>query len=314
MLDSILRYPSINRMGRQSLALAIILLGTISCTECNSFGRDALSPGAGVYEFVLDEANDEKLNVWYYLPRDFAKDGQVLVVMHGVKRNADVYRDNWIDLAEKYHLLIIAPEFSLDLYPETANYQHGNVLTSKGKQVPRERWTLSLIDRIFEELVKENELQVTSYAIFGHSGGGQFVHRMMLLYPEAKVHLAMAANAGWYTLPEFESDYPYGLAGTPTDSSRLAAALAQPLVVLLGEDDTDPNHIYLNRSKRAMTQGDHRLARGQNFYRKAQEAATKLGCDFRWQLVTIPHVGHDNAAMALAAAKLIANRPPDAQE
>ena len=40
--------------------------------------------------------------------------------------------------------------------------------------------------------------------IYGHSAGSQFVHRFLMTRPDAPVERAVAANAGWYTLPDDE--------------------------------------------------------------------------------------------------------------
>ena len=38
--------------------------------------------------------------------------------------------------------------------------------------------------------------------MFGHSAGGQFVHRFVQFKPNSRVNYAISANAGWYTVPD----------------------------------------------------------------------------------------------------------------
>ena len=70
------------------------------------------------------------------------------------------------------------------------------------------------------------------------------------------------ANAGWYTMPDWSVEYPYGLKGTPATPENVGARLAQRLLVLLGTADVDPNHASLSRTPESMAQGPHRFARG----------------------------------------------------
>ncbi|MDZ7757086.1 hypothetical protein [Rhodohalobacter sp.] len=44
----------------------------------------------------------------------------------------------------------------------------------------------------------------------------QFIHRMVMFKPDARFDLAIAANPGWYTIPDSKQNYPYGILGAPT--------------------------------------------------------------------------------------------------
>ena len=46
------------------------------------------------------------------------------------------------------------------------------------------------------------------YYLFGHSAGAQFVHRLLLMVPDGRYAALVAANAGWYTVPDKSIDYP----------------------------------------------------------------------------------------------------------
>ena len=76
-----------------------------------------------------------------------------------------------------------------------------------------------------------------------------------------------------------------------------------PLLILLGENDTDAEDKYLPRAPEAHAQGKHRLARGQHFFSVAQDSVTRLKCGLNWQIEVVPNVGHDNKKMAPAAAR-----------
>jgi pimeloyl-ACP methyl ester carboxylesterase len=267
---------------------------------------EPIADGAASFTFRDARGNsDRPITVWTYRPGGFASDGPVVFVMHGKNRNGRAYRDSWITEAERRRFLLLTPEFSNEAYPGEEMYQCGFVELADGKRRDRERWSLSAIEHLFDEVVRDNDLAAKRYFIYGHSGGGQFVHRLALLCPDARFELAIAANPGWYTMPDLTTRFPYGLVETPTDIAQLKLALSRRLVILLGDKDTDPNHAALRRSREAMQQGAHRFERGHAFFRKGQSAARELETEFNWQLVPVAGVAHDNAKMAPAAAEII---------
>ncbi|MCG8544987.1 MAG: hypothetical protein MJE12_12340 [Alphaproteobacteria bacterium] len=265
-----------------------------------------LAPGTGSFVFV-DKANhpDKPITVWYHRPEEAANDAPVVFVMHGVKRNGAKYRDNWIALADANKFIVVVPEFTKKHFPGSWRYNMGNVFYAAGGRKPADEWAYAFIEKIFDALREEHKLTAKRYDIFGHSAGAQFVHRMVLFMPNARIRTAVAANAGWYTMVDDKVAMPYGLAETETDAARVRDALGTRLIVLLGEDDNDPNHRFLRRSSEAMAQGAHRFERGQQFFATAQQYAKTAGLPFAWRLETVPGVAHSNRRIAPAAAKLV---------
>ena len=49
--------------------------------------------------------------------------------MHGRKRNAEEYRDQWIETSNELNLLVVVPEFSNKNFPEVWGFNYGNVKT-----------------------------------------------------------------------------------------------------------------------------------------------------------------------------------------
>lgn len=167
----------------------------------------------------------------------------------------------------------------------------------------REDWIFGDFDRIFEIARDELELDADGYDLFGHSAGGQILHRLALFRPGTRARRILAANSGWYTLPEVGTDFPYGLGGTPVGDEGLARSLGERLVVFLGEeDDADETRGSLRSTPQADRQGPGRLSRGRYFYRKGEQAAGRLGVELAWTLHVVPGVGHDYRRMSAAAA------------
>src|SRR3546814_16503776 len=74
---------------------------------------------------------------------------------------------------------------------------------------------------------------------------------------------AVTANAGSYAMTDPAVAWPFGLAGLPQGLWQPATVFALPVTVLLGTDDTDPNHHSLPRQPQAMAQDRKSVAQGQ---------------------------------------------------
>jgi poly(3-hydroxybutyrate) depolymerase len=264
--------------------------------------------GAGDGTFIFAGWAGPPLKVWYHRPETVAANTPVLFVMHGVKRDADRYRDQWSALARERGFILVVPEFDPQHFPGARSYNLGNVFDESGQPVPREQWSFAALEPLFDTVRKTTGTQVATYDLYGHSAGAQFVHRYLMYVPEARVGRAIAANAGWYTMPVRDVAFPYGLAGSGVDDASLRGALQRPLTILLGTADNDPQHESLRRTPEAQAQGPHRLARGEAFVAAGRRAAAERGIASGWTLQRVDGVVHDNAGMAGPAAELLA--PP----
>lgn len=295
-------WPS--RRGRGGLLeflISSVFLLAIVATVC----AEPIPVGVSRFTFIDQRGNAERpITAWTYRPDAFRLDGQILFIMHGRNRNGETYRDSWVELARQGRMLLIAPEFSFEHYPSETMYQLGYLTEPDGTFRDREKTAFAAIEHLFDHVVQENAISTKGYYLYGHSAGGQFVHRFVLSYPEGRYKLAIAANPGWYTTVDLQTQIPYGLKGSPVNSEKLAQSLARPLVVLLGEEDTDPNHRWLPRTPAAMRQGAHRFERGNRFFKQAKSYASEHHLPFAWKLATVPGADHNNAKMAPAAAKL----------
>lgn len=265
---------------------------------CCLSARPAL---AAKVEFHFSAWNGPKVRVYASRPVGLKPDRPVVFVMHGVQRNAREYRDQWHQLAIDNDFLLVVPEFDERDFPGAASYNLGNVRDAKGDRRKPEDWSFSLIEPLFDDVRKRFSMATSTYSLYGHSAGAQFVQRFLLYMPKARVSRAVAANAGWYTLPDLATPWPYGLNGAGVGAENLAMALQRPLTVLLGEGDTDPDDSRLRNNPEALLQGSNRLERGKRFFEAGREAAARLGVPFGWQLRTVPGADHDNRLMAPAA-------------
>jgi hypothetical protein len=263
--------------------------------------------GHGCWVYHDTGANaDKPVRVWYYYPPSLTPEScKVVFAMHGSGRNAEGAIARWLPYADAKGILVIAPEFSREHYPKARHYNRGNVRDENGEMHSPADWTFSTIEEIFDRVRQEIPEAPRHYSIQGHSAGGQFVHRMVLLASDYRIETAVAANPGWYLLPDENYRYPCGIANFSQQEIDLSAAYASKLVITLGTDDDDPDAPLLNHGACAEMQGTNRYDRGRFFYNFASEDALKRDLPFDWQLVEVPGVGHDADAMVEAGADAI---------
>jgi pimeloyl-ACP methyl ester carboxylesterase len=286
----------------RTLLLALIAL----ICQIHNLQSEELTVGSGDFIFVDPAGNPKKpIQVFYYCPPNFSQDSSVVFVMHGVSRNAAGYRDVWSKYADAKRLLILAPEFSQEHYSSSRQYNLGYLYDTDGKLRNKARWSFTAIERIFDQVVQANGLTVKQYSIYGHSAGGQFVHRFVLFMPDARYKVAIAANPGWYTMPSFGLAYPYGLGGTEVSPTHLSKAFQRRFVLLLGKEDTSTNDENLRNTPEAMLQGPHRLARGKEYIKQSRMIAKESDVKIKWLMQVVPNAGHSNSKMSAAAAKMV---------
>ena len=281
-----------------SAAMGLFLLAASICAQA--------APERGTFTFTHPE-NDKRIVVFYVRSESYDPGTPPVLVLHGMSRNPWDYRDAWIDLANQYNFLVVVPYFREKEFPGTVGYNLGNVFQSEThlSRNPESDWSYRIPEVVFDHLRATGKTSAPGYAAFGHSAGSQFLHRKIGFAPDSRLLLAVAANAGWYTLPDLEEPWPYGYGGTGLTDEDLPPYLASNLVILLGDGDTDLNDDSLRRAPEAMRQGKHRLERGGYFFRAAEERAQNLGVPFNWRIQEVPGVGHNNAGMAPAAAEIM---------
>jgi poly(3-hydroxybutyrate) depolymerase len=250
-----------------------------------------LPAGAGKIEV---ETGGHKLEVFAYKPKDY-KDGPLIVVFHGMLRNADTYRDNGRGMGDRFGALIVAPLFDTRRFPNES-YQLGGLLR-RGEVQPAEQWTGKLVPKIVDEVRRREGRPDMPYYLIGHSAGGQFLSRIVGSVSTGAQRI-VAANPGSHLFPTRDMPFPYGFGKLPpelSDDAALKRYLAQPLTIYVGTADTGSQN--LPQGETAMKQGATRYERGKNCFQIAQELARTKGWEFNWRLVEAPDISHDAKAM-----------------
>lgn len=275
-------------------------------------------PGFNKISFVTRDG--KSLVAHIYRPSRFDPvNGPTWFVMHGIKRNADYYVETAAPVAERYQALTIVIEFTRRYYPASEDYTlgittrgHANTRAAReGRYHKPDAYLYNEIERVFEAVRLTLGGKQRGYYLFGHSAGAQFTHRMLTFVPCARVLSAVAANAGWYTLPIVDNrkhfGMPYSLRGSPSKNIDLKALLSAPLILLLGTHDIKGPDADRNVRKNpaAMSQGASRLARGHHYFETGQSLARSLNTPFAWQLFLAPGAEHDVQQVIASAGYLL---------
>jgi poly(3-hydroxybutyrate) depolymerase len=263
------------------------------------------TPGASSLPYVDPAFPDQPLELHAARPRKYDTGTPVLFVHHGVRRNGKDYRDYWLDLVDEAGVLAISIEFSEESFPEYLWYHFGNLHNKDGVPNPREAWTFGIDERLFEQLRTQGVTIRQRYGLFGHSAGGQYVHRMLSFGFRDRVAVAVSANAGTYAMPDLSTPWPFGLGETDVDNAALRALLAFPITVMAGTEDVLTTGQFFPKGPRSMRQGATRFERAHNYVGSGHNAAAALQTSCAWTIIDVPNVGHDGKLMSAAAAPVI---------
>lgn len=242
------------------------------------------------------QLGDTALQVFTYRPANWS--GQrLLLVMHGVLRNADEYRDHAIGMGDRFDALVVAPKFDAERFPSW-RYQRGGILRADKTAAPPAEWTYALIPQLAAAMRTATQKPAAKHWIIGHSAGGQFVMRMSA-FQDTGAERLVAANPGNALLPDLTVPFGYGFGGLPKEvanDDRLKAYLGAPLTLYYGTADDHPDEDF-DTSAEAMKQGGGRHQRGLALFWTARTVAAMRGWPFGWRLVEATGVEHDHAKM-----------------
>lgn len=279
--------------------------------------NESIHLGSGKFTIEGGKGHAEKkIDVYYHLPISYDENTQVLLVIPGAGRNGWSYRDSWVEASEKHNVLILSPSYSEQSYPRFWNYNVARMISdvkiNKAKSAIQsyrvvsdsKEWIFSDFDRVFNYSVSElSRLTVKKYDMFGHSAGGQILHRFALFDFKNKANRILASNSGWYTVPTFKENFPYGLNKGVSTQEKISAVFKSKLTIFLGElDNEHETRGHLVRNPQLDIQGIYRLSRGKHFFKKSLELASILKVKSNWNIHVVKGVGHDYKNMGKAAA------------
>ncbi|MBV0892942.1 lysophospholipase [Paracoccus sp. Z118] len=237
----------------------------------------------------------DEIEVYTYRPAGCAQPS-ILLVFHGNGRTAESYRDAARPLADRACLVIYAPLFDKERFPNWRYHRGG--LVRDGELQPEAIWTADMVDDLIDwAQAEEGRADAPAY-LFGHSAGGQFLSRVAAYDPPGEARRIVIANPSTYVWPDTDENAPYGfdrLGGDAAEEAMLRDYLAAPVTVFLGGEDTGDEDLTNNRPARR--QGENRLDRGHNVFEAARQVAEARGWVFNWRLVTAEGIAHAGGQM-----------------
>lgn len=284
----------------------IVIWVLFSILEC--YGVEIYPSGEGYFKYNMPSGEiADTIKVFYYIPEKYERASMpVIVGFHGNDRDCSYWINTWKEYAEKQGFMFFIPWFTHDSFP-TRRYQEVGVKDAKGNVLPAKYRTSALVDSLLCYILQTSGTKDKKVTICGHSAGGQFVHRFMLLNNSPFVKKAIIGNPGWFTFPTTDENYSYGIKDLPEiNDEQLRNMLGKNIILQLAEGDTI-RESFLRKTPEADRQGRNRKERGNKYFETLKSIAEKNHWDFNWRRVYVPHVGHNAVAMSRHAAENLIN-------
>jgi pimeloyl-ACP methyl ester carboxylesterase len=275
-----LRIPRISA----GLAAIVIVLGWLPGTVFGAGSDTQAAPLVRGQVLARRIGEDAAQAYFLYIPHQLESGARLFVTVHGISRNAAEHAARFAPFAEKYGVVLVAPLFPADRFPD---YQR------LGLKSADEQSRLAL-ERIIGEVGALTGADTGKIYLFGHSGGGQFVHRYAMSNPQRVAKYVVSA-AGWYTLPDPSLSYPVGI-GSPTSLPNLAFDPSQflrlPACVMVGERDVKRDRSLRVSKLVDSLEGETRLQRAKSWVSAMSRAAEARGLATAYELHIVPRADH----------------------
>ena len=301
------------------LILFFSLFNLLSCSDDSGLTQNTpVIPienltGTGFFEYSdYSPFNGKLLKIYYHIPENSDTNTEIVFAFHGNGRNAKDYRDAMILKSNQYNFIIIAPEFSYSNFPGGDKYNLANVYVDGDNPTPstlndEDEWTFSVVEPLFDYFKNLQNNSSLKYHIFGHSAGGQFVHRFLMFKTNTRTDKVIISAPGWYTCTDYSATFPYGFSNSILENISLENLFDNNLTLLIGDLDNDPNASALRHNEYADAQGLNRFDRANYFFNKANEIAVDSNIIFQWSLVINQGADHSFTTASDKAADLIFN-------
>lgn len=150
---------------------------------------------------------DQRFSYCLYVPQDYDEQASqtypLVTLVHGTGRTAAQYRDFFADFAEEHQCIVLAPLFPVGII------EPNDLTNYKRIQFHDIRYDHVLLWMV-EEVEKKYRIASGGMAMYGFSGGGQFVQRFFILHPE-KLRAVSIGAPGVVTLLDEDYDWWVGV-------------------------------------------------------------------------------------------------------
>jgi hypothetical protein len=233
---------------------------------------------------------DRRFSYALYVPpdlQDHESQVELVVLIHGTSRNIEAYREYFVDFARWNNCILLVPLFPVGV--EIEGYRDGYKYFVENDI----RYDIVLLEMV-KEVGRKYARSFDQFAMFGFSGGGQFVNRFVLLYPECCWAVSIGAP-GHVTLIDADRDWWVGTRGVGERLGRqvdLAQVRMVPVQMVVGSQDTESWEIQVSESDPQWVAGANDTGNTRRERLRALERSfTRAGIvvDF----VVVPGAAHD---------------------
>lgn len=292
--------------------LILVLLAPLCFAQpSSSDDRAALAVMRGQPERV-----EHVLGVYFrYIPRDDVRG--VVVLVHGsVGENesaadaAQTFLGRWIPLADQQRMALLVPAFDQKNFGGRAG-PGGGYRGLFGRVAGADAFVNAIVEETRETLPD----LPGRFALYGHSAGGQFVSRYVVMHPE-RVRAAVISAAGTFAFPDPDVAWTNGMkplrrrirwsddetwkdVEIVPDPQGWVEAARIPIAVVVGSLDTDAIRAVPGNPGRS------HVARARAWVQAMDEFARTHGRTPRIRYVEDADVGHNSALLTPTCQKAL---------
>ncbi len=241
----------------------------------------------------------------------------VVVLVHGslgkketAIRAAQAYLGRWTTFADRERFVLLAPAFDQENFGGHAG-PGGGYRGLFGRHVGADVFVNAIVDETREAIAGLPE----KFAIYGHSAGGQFVSRYIVMHPE-RISAGVISAAGTFAFPDpdvawtngmkplrrrirWADDEPWEKIEIAPDVNGWVKAAQTPVAVIVGSRDTAEIKPIPGNPGRS------HVARAQAWTQAMADLARKHGQTPRVRYVEIADVGHNSAQLTPACQRAL---------
>jgi len=307
-----------------SMKNKILKIGLIFCLAAIliSCGVEPIAALEPKYETGEITRVEDAYGIFFvYVPISDLTEGDILVLVHGTPAKTEAeedtaryYIEHWLEYAEKYGIVLIAPTFDQENFSSRKG-EIEDMMTGYrglfGREIGADEWVL--------RIVRAYQIQLFGYedkfSLYGHSAGGQFVGRFLVTHPE-EIEQAVITSAATYPQPNPEIAWPFGMGELHSeiawddntvrqedvipDEQKWLAATQIPLTVLVGMNDS------ANSPVRPGQKGRNRINIARNWVQDMLLFAEENGLECQYQYELIPGKGHSMSGLVEYSQRALA--------
>lgn len=250
-----------------------------------------------------------------YIPKGDIKGTVVLI--HGsigegesAVEAAETYLKRWITFADRHHRALLAPAFDQENFGGHAG-PGGGYRGLFGRHVGADAFLNAIVDDTRSALAELPE----RFALYGHSAGGQFVSRYLVMHPQ-RVAAAVISAAGTFAFPDddvawtngmkplrrrirWSDDAPWKEIEIKPDPQNWAKAAEIPIAVVVGRRDTAPVKAIPGNP------GETHVERAKAWVNAMDAYARQHGRTPRIRCIEVEKVGHNSRRLTPACQKAL---------